>query len=542
MGANVTALLKAHSEAPFIGAVPPRGAVPGPSSSCEGDDCETGGAHLELDNDAEEEEGSAPKNVGAPASSSRCSSAQWKFAEKFAPSIKPNAPFKFYPPHPGHPGGDPGQYHLCPVILVDFFTTYGLNLPCGSTNHPCIYCSNQSVSREGFYSKGPRRVMDIDGCIYVWGRLLHCKDCGKYFLSYHKKVLERLNSDPRTAWVLQEFGIILTKKLGITVRLLDFLRCRIGVVGENDNFTSMANCISELHYLKYLRRRSMHAGAVAAQKSSGQQTFVRDKDGQAHCAGASCSEFGEIDDAEGYADKSPSAPYLTAVYIADANSRKHGEASRRLLVPVDEMLAVDFTFKFMQHVRIDGVKPLKGALTVTNSRNQVAMVKFYASASLKDAIPDLQKLDHQAEFLRSIPEAVIAGTRPYVIGSQHVKVGPFISEASIPSVATPEGCAPPEPATLQLRIQQFAATRGKIPGALLDFFSRQHQRVSYVYTDNCCHDSEILKNAFPHLRPKASDPADASLKPRTPLPQLASFNSVPVLYGKRSVSEWNRFI
>ena len=161
------------------------------------------------------------------------------------------------------------------------------------------------------------------------------------------------------------------------------------------------------------------------------------------------------------------------------------------------------------------------------------MLKFYPTASLHAALPDLTKLNHQAEFLRSIPEDIMAGNRPFVSGSEHVKIRPDISDASPSGAAAPVIGAPPDPVTLRLRVQKFAATLGLIPGNLLDFFSRKNQRVSYVYTDNCCHDRSILNTAF---FPETGDPVVRL----APLKQLEDFGSVPVLYGKRTRETYPR--
>jgi hypothetical protein len=62
----------------------------------------------------------------------------------------------------------------------------------------CPCCGlNDQINRKGWYTPGPRQVMDIGSCWFVWGRLFLCKRCKNdnkphYFLSYHHHVLQKV--------------------------------------------------------------------------------------------------------------------------------------------------------------------------------------------------------------------------------------------------------------------------------------------------------------------------------------------------------------
>lgn len=95
----------------------------------------------------------------------------------------------------------------------------------------CPHCgSNAHVTRKGWYSPGPRQVMEIGKSYWVWGRCFLCRSCKvdeskkhHYFLSYNRVVLQMVSWLTRNYHVSVCCDIVINWKRWFEIEIYTFI-------------------------------------------------------------------------------------------------------------------------------------------------------------------------------------------------------------------------------------------------------------------------------------------------------------------------------
>ena len=341
------------------------------------------------------------------------SNPQRKFANKVKAlhgnvAARLGKPFVYHPNQAGlGVRRDGGREAFCKwtVTMWDPHATHGLEPP------RCPHCNSKGSQRDGWCNSGPRRVMCVAGQEYVWGVAWRCQAaaCRRSFLSYHHDVVRQLTeTDPHVA---KAFRFVLTKKQGVTTDVLSMMHGLVGTVGSPLSFEKLASALREMHQNKWLHAFSLWSSMVHDWKlKTASGGVLRGMDGHTMSAteAGGFRDLGAWDDPCGYAGRSPKAPFLVSLYISEYRRNEHLFNSRLLQVPVTANISLDLSFKLPPHISVSGGHPFKSCLSVLNEFNQVIAFKLLKGSSLKEVMPDLQKLGRRNEFWRQKLDALVA--------------------------------------------------------------------------------------------------------------------------------------
>jgi hypothetical protein len=314
------------------------------------------------------------------------------FAATCAAKFRPGGEFTFSPPTPGLSADvSPAAFQLQPLCLIDPWQTYEYIL---GKRPPCPVCSStEGVERQGWSSKGPRRVMDTHSCVWVLAKVFKCKCCpsrlsadklGYTFQSIDVRLTQQVGGrvyalrlavwtcahapslPPQIAldypWISRSYPFTFTHKLAVTAAVMQDLR---HALGTSMAFEALAKKYREQHHISYTEARmgyAQHALAVrklAITSLPDLLTGARD-----------VPKFGEFDDLQGYAGKSPAAQYLIALALV-VHNRLHSFLTTRNMMVLGEYLRGDNSFKLAKKIMSDGTRPFLCVYTVLNEYNEV---------------------------------------------------------------------------------------------------------------------------------------------------------------------------
>ena len=430
-----------------------------------------GGGAAGLPSTADEEPfffdvGGADEDDASEPVSSRVSDCVWRFARECATHFRPGSPFRFSPSTPTMP--DREDFYLKSVWLIDLWTTYAALLG-GAKNPHCVCCKCANIEQKGWTDKGPRRIIDRDDVIYIWGKRYKCRSCSTHFMSYDSDVL--LQFEALIPGLLPTaFGAVLTHKLGVTERLLNFIReARVGGV----DFESIATLIEADHMNRYVDQRIAYdalAGAVIRCR----QSFLR-KDGSVVLPKSeSFAPFGDFGAPNGYAGRLIKASFVRALYVADSLQRKHTLLTRLSMVP-GSVVKFDGSYKVCVAIHAGGTRPYLVLQTMMNEHGQIMFSAAYPDNAIRE------------EPLRLVAE-------------RKVLWGEIYDE----------------------RRKSSASTSAASPGD--DFLqsisaNRRLPMITHAWVDNCCNVERVLSRAL-LLESRLTSVFDVERGPRSGLPPL----------------------
>jgi len=177
------------------------------------------------------------------------------------------------------------------------------------------------------WAERPRRVVDIDKCIYIIGYRYRCghSACGRTYRSWSPAILNVL---PRS--LSNQFSFRLTYRSGLTNTLTGLLReaFRCGVGPQS--FKSM---IESLHYRRYDDLHLQYLEMLSDRKLGSMSSLL-----------PKVTPFGAFGDRNGYAGFVPSAQYFRLFYdtLIEGCSR---EMVQRIAMLPARRLAVDDSYK-----------------------------------------------------------------------------------------------------------------------------------------------------------------------------------------------------
>ena len=98
------------------------------------------------------------------------------FADACCSKFRIGGEFDFVPPAPGLSCDvNPAEFQLQPLCLIDPHTTFREFL---GPQPPCPHCNRtDGVERQGWSSKGPRKVMDTHNHRWIYAKVFRCSHC-----------------------------------------------------------------------------------------------------------------------------------------------------------------------------------------------------------------------------------------------------------------------------------------------------------------------------------------------------------------------------
>ena len=214
-------------------------------------------------------------------------------------------------------------YRGMTIKFFDPWASYG-----HLAEYPCCPRCNKAgdISRQGWQSKGPRRVMDVQECFWVQSRSFQCSACQRNhlpynFLSTHPGCLAQVRvtcvdaqhrltcldltrclchvqlavSSPG---ILHALDMIGTKRLAVSSAMLK--KCRYAMM-TGHSFESLSNEFGELHHQRFYERRLAYT-TDSMQWAKNCPPLVQPT--------SPPPLFGIFSDMQGYAGCYPSASYL----------------------------------------------------------------------------------------------------------------------------------------------------------------------------------------------------------------------------------------
>ena len=145
--------------------------------------------------------------------------------------------------------------------------------------HQCMPCPTcgwehiREVINYGWQPHGPRRVYDLDRCIWLYGKRYKCKRCESHqrknytFASYDEGSMAHLAKLPKgdevvdASFIVHQFPVVLSRKAAVTNQVLDVL---LHGLGTGQTWGGLSNMISEFHHLRFSR---LHAQYISYEQA-----------------------------------------------------------------------------------------------------------------------------------------------------------------------------------------------------------------------------------------------------------------------------------
>ncbi|OBZ66476.1 hypothetical protein A0H81_13622 [Grifola frondosa] len=229
-------------------------------------------------------------------------------------------------------------------------------IPCPN----CVSASRVSKGAQPVYlrchgwSKAPRRVVDLERCIWIIGYRYYCPhpECKKSYQSWSPALLAAL---PRALSL--DFDHHLTYRNGITEPLMAFMRT---LYHRGVGPVPLAQIIRSFHIRYYERLHLQYVEMVYARQNSAFAHLL-----------PKFKAFGSFDDRDGYAGYTPSARYFRDVYVNFMASHASEMDQYTAMLPA-KLLQVDHTFKIMDHIgKINGVRVFSALHTSINEYSEI---------------------------------------------------------------------------------------------------------------------------------------------------------------------------
>ena len=149
--------------------------------------------------------------------------------------------------------------------------------------HQCMPCPTcgwehiREVINYGWQPHGPRRVYDLDRCIWLYGKRYKCKRCASHgrknytFASYDEGSMAHLARLPKddevvdASFIIHQFPVVLSRKAAVTNQVLDVL---LHGLGTGQTWGGLSHMISELHHLRFSRLHAQYISYEVAYRGA----------------------------------------------------------------------------------------------------------------------------------------------------------------------------------------------------------------------------------------------------------------------------------
>ncbi|KAG6886800.1 hypothetical protein C0992_002307 [Termitomyces sp. T32_za158] len=322
----------------------------------------------------------------------------------------------------------------------DFYSpTYFIWLPhllCSKIPCPaCLADSRQAVKGGTQYlnvkgwSKRPRRVVDIEECIFIVGYCYICPNpaCGKWYQSWNPEFISAL---PRSLSI--QFTHHLTYRSGLTDRVVALLRsCFQHGMGPGP--------FSEMIRTHHLRRyEKLHVEYLEA-------ILIRTESAAGHLL-SKFDPFGSFDDRNGYAGFTPSPVYFRDFYVRFISSHAT-EMDQHMAMLSAEVLQIDHSYKVIRHLgKVSGETVFAGGLhTSVNEMGEIRSMVLTPSKSHVQFMPALKAISKSLEMYGHKPISAVMTDMPRIdkpelentLPSLLTGVVPVPDIATLPKITVP---------------------------------------------------------------------------------------------------------
>ncbi|KAG6835287.1 hypothetical protein H0H93_003132 [Arthromyces matolae] len=223
-----------------------------------------------------------------------------------------------------------------------------------STKIPCPAClkvlrksdkgGTQFLNAKG-WAKSPRRVVDLEECIYIVGYRYACPNsqCRKSFQSWSPELLTAL---PRSLSI--HFTHHLTYRSGLTDRVVALMRsCFQHGIGPSP----FAEMIRTQHLRRYEHLHIEYLEAILIRTQSAAGHFLK-----------KFEPFGLFNNRDGYAGFTPSAAYFRNFYVRFIAAHAK-EMDQHMAMLSADILQIDHSFKVINHLgKVSGETVFAGGL------------------------------------------------------------------------------------------------------------------------------------------------------------------------------------
>ncbi|TFK55407.1 hypothetical protein OE88DRAFT_1804266 [Heliocybe sulcata] len=246
---------------------------------------------------------------------------------------------------------------------------------------PCANCAaagrrqgdgSPILLRSHGFPKAPRRIVDVDHCIYVIGYRYRCAhaQCKKTFSSWSPGVLTAL---PRA--LACQFDFHLTYRGGLTDRVVALMRsCFLHGMGP----TPFANLIRTHHIRRYEKLHEQYLEAVLARLQTPFTAYL-----------TKFQPFGLFDDRNGYAGFTPSPNYFRQFYIQYIDSHVP-EMDQYSAMLSGKLLVVDHSHKVPKHLgKVNGVPVFTALHSCTNEYMEIRSMVLTPTKAHNQFMPAL---------------------------------------------------------------------------------------------------------------------------------------------------------
>ena len=178
-------------------------------------------------------------------------------------------------------------------------------------------------------------------------------------------------------WIARRYPFTFTYKLAVTAAIMQDLR---HALGTSVTFEALAKKYREQHHITYTEARLnfvQHALAVRNKNVASLGTVL--------VGNSTIPKFGDFDDMNGYAGKSPEGPYLIALALVVHNRLDKFLRTRNMMI-LGDYLRGDNSFKLAKKIMADGVRPFLCVYTVMNEYNEVCGSWCCRTSSLEQVI------------------------------------------------------------------------------------------------------------------------------------------------------------
>ncbi|EPQ50510.1 hypothetical protein GLOTRDRAFT_133880 [Gloeophyllum trabeum ATCC 11539] len=289
---------------------------------------------------------------------------------------------------------------------------------------PCPACAAAGRRRYGGdivflrshgFPRSPRRVVDIDQCIYLIGFRYQCghEECKRTFTSWSPSIINAL---PRA--LACHFDFHLTYRGGLTDRVVALMRSSFQ---HGMGPTPFADMIRTHHLRRYEKLHEQYLEIVLARLQTPFTAYL-----------SKFKPFGLFDDRSGYAGFTPSPNYFRQFYVQYINSHAK-EMDKYTAMLSGKILVIDHSHQVPKHLgKVNGVPVFTALHTCTNEFNEVRTMVMTPSKAHNEYMPALREATRSLEMYGHEPVQLVF--------TDNVRSDKAALEAIIPSLR--EGVTP----------------------------------------------------------------------------------------------------
>ncbi|KAH8068402.1 hypothetical protein BXZ70DRAFT_1069038 [Cristinia sonorae] len=288
---------------------------------------------------------------------------------------------------------------------------------------PCPECTAADRKKNGEtihlralgWPKLPRRVVDIDKCIYIIGYRYNCVDerCKRTYQSWSPALLSALSRS-----VALQFTHHLTYRSGLTDAVVQMMRsCFQRGIGPQP----FAEMIRTNHTRRYEQLHLLYLEMVYRKLHSPLSHML-----------SGFIPWPAFSDRSGYAGFTPSANYFRDFYINMTRARA-SEMDQVTAMLSSKILAIDHSFKVVKHLaKVNGIPVFNAMYGGVNEWGEVRVLLLTASKAHSHYMPALQAVSRSLELYGHDPLELVFTDNPRADKPELERAFPSLQKDVVP--------------------------------------------------------------------------------------------------------------